>query len=83
MLRFTLHTFHQILNLFEDAHRGESMEYFPLELRLHAIDAIQFLEVVVLRIPFSFFSTKLRLGHLPSRPQSTESEKMFTLAVVI
>ena len=46
--------FHAFLNLFEDAHRRESWEDFPLESRLHAIDAIQFLEIVVLRIPSNF-----------------------------
>ena len=54
MLRFTLYAFHEFLNLFEDASRRESWEDFPLKFRLHAIDAIQFLEVVVLRIPFNF-----------------------------
>ena len=54
MLRFTLYTFHKSLNLFEDAQRRESFEYFPLELRLHPIDAIHILEVTVLRIPFNF-----------------------------
>ena len=54
MLRFTLYTFHNFLNLCEDVQRRQSWEYFPLELRLHAIDAIQFPEVVVLRIPFNF-----------------------------
>ena len=54
VLRFTLFSFHKILNLFEDAQRRESWLDFPLELRLHAIDAVQFLEVVVLRIPFDF-----------------------------
>ena len=67
VLKFTLYTFHEFLNLFEDAYRRESWEDFPLEFRLHAVDAIQFLEVVVLRIPFNFYSSKLRLGH-PSRP---------------
>ena len=47
MLRFRC-TFRQFLNLFEDAQRRESWEYFPPELRLHAVDAIQFLEVIVL-----------------------------------
>ena len=54
MLRFTLYSFHKFLNLFEDAQRRKSWEDFPLELRLHAIETIQFLEVVVLRIPFDF-----------------------------
>ena len=42
------------VNLFEDAQRRESWEYFPFELRLHAVDAIQFLRMIVLRIPFDF-----------------------------
>ena len=54
MLRFTLYTFHQFLNLFEAAQRRESSEYFPLELRLRAVDAYQFLEVIVLRISLNF-----------------------------
>ena len=53
MLRFTLYTFHQFLNLFKDAQRRESSEYFPLELCLHAVDAIQFFEVIVLHTPFT------------------------------
>ena len=47
VLRFTLCTFHEFRNLFEDAYRRESCEDFPLELRLHAIDAIQLLEITV------------------------------------
>ena len=76
MLRFTLSTFHEILNLVEDAQRRESCEYFPLELRLHAIDAIQFLKVVVVRIPLDLPPPA------PIFPSGrTESEKMQALAV--
>ena len=34
--------------------RGCTWEYYPPEFRLHANDAIQFLEMVFLRIPFNF-----------------------------
>ena len=54
VLRFTLKTFHEFLNLFEDAFRRESWDDFLLAFRLHAIDAIQFFEVIILRIPFNF-----------------------------
>ena len=54
MLRFTLKTFHQFLNLFEEAQRCDSWEYFQLELRRHAVDSIHFLEGIVFRIPFNF-----------------------------
>ena len=77
MLRFTLYTFHEFVNLFEDAQRRESWEYFPLELRLHALDAIQFLEVVVLRIP-CIFLPKLRLGQ---RASSFTDHRMQTVDI--
>ena len=42
-----------MLNLLEEAQRCESWEYFPLELRRHAVDSIHILEVIVFRIPFN------------------------------
>ena len=79
MPRFTLNIFHQFPNLFEDAQRRESWEDFPIELCLHAIDAIQFLGVVVLQIPKNFINSKLRLGHLSSRPYKVLSRRRHRL----
>ena len=49
VLRFTLYTFHDFLNLFEDASRCEPWDDFPLEFRLHAIDAIHDVSVDIWR----------------------------------
>ena len=38
----------------EEAQRCDLWEYFPLELRRHAVDSIHILEVIVFRIPFDF-----------------------------
>ena len=79
MLMFTLYTFHEFLNLFEDAYRRESWEDFPLEFRLHAIDAIQFFEIVFFAITIQFYSSKLCLGHLASRPYKVLSRRRHKL----
>ena len=63
------------LNLFEDAQRRECWEDVPLELRVHTIDAIQFLEVVLLRIPLIFTHQAVLGSPLFTPIQSAESEK--------
>ena len=59
MLWLTLLFFRKIVNLFEDVQRRESWEYFPLELRLHTVDAIQFLEMIILKIPLDLLFPSL------------------------
>ena len=61
---------HQILNLFEEAQRCDTWEYFPLELRRHTIDSMH---ILVARIPNNFVGIG---DHLPFPTQSAESEKM-------
>ena len=52
------------LNLLEEAQRCESLEYFPLELRRLAIDAIQIFQMTIRQIPFKFCPSKLQSVHL-------------------
>ena len=54
------------------------LEYFPLELRLHAVDAIQFLEVIVLRIPFNFI-LQAAFGSFRISPHKALSRRRCTL----
>ena len=42
------------LNLLVVAQSCDSLEYFPLEFRRHAVDSIHIFEVIVFRIPFNF-----------------------------
>ena len=44
-----------------NAQRRESCEDFPLELRLHTIDAIKFLDVAILGIPFFHYPSCVRV----------------------
>ena len=79
VLRFTLKTFHEFLNLFDDAYRCESWEDLPLEFRLHAVDAIQFLEIVDLRIPCYFIhpSCVWVISHLAHTKLSRRRHKLW------
>ena len=79
VLKFKLYTFHEFLNFFEDVYRRESSEDFPLEFRLHIIDTIQFLEVIVLRIPFNFIHPSYVLDFLSSRPCKVLSRRRHRL----
>ena len=79
VLKFTLYTFNEFLNFFEDVYRRESSEDFPLEFRLHIIDTIQFLEVIVLRIPFNFIHPSCVLDFLSSRPCKVLSRRRHRL----
>ena len=71
------------LNLLREAQRHDSCDYFPFELRRHAVDLIHILEVIVFRIQLILLF-QVAIGSSPIFPaQSTESEKTYVLALVI
>ena len=60
LLWVTLSLFHKFLNLFEEAKRCESWEYFPLELHRLYINSIHILQMSVLKNTTQFYPSKPR-----------------------
>ena len=75
VLRFTLHSFHEFLNLFEDAHRRESWEDFPLEFQRLSINSILFAEVILLLNTIEFVSSRIQQGRFPFFPSRAQNQR--------